>query len=74
MEAWVREQLGELLDYPNGLDDLDIHLSELTSQSLKMVTFLSRFNRKFKRCPKIIQFITAPTLKTLKDAIDLETV
>jgi hypothetical protein len=66
MDAWVRANLEDLLgDRRITTGAVGDCLKQLTSHSLKMVTFLARFKRHFGYAPKIVDFLASPNLQTL---------
>lgn len=63
---WSLKSLAEL--FPGQAvqpHELDAQLAALKGHSLKLVTFLARFARRFGRGPRIMDFIARPTVQTL---------
>jgi hypothetical protein len=50
-------------------EHLDQQLADIKNHSLKMVSFLARFSRQFSQGPKIMDFITSPTIATLAHGV-----
>ena len=69
-KSWVKSEISKILE----LDDIsnietDLLLSELLKHSLKLVTFLAKFNYEYKVHPSIIDFIQNPTMECLEKSI-----
>ena len=70
LQLWIIKNLFELTGVRPVETQLDPALMQIKSHSLKMVTFLARFNREFGRCPRILDFINDPSLRTLTHSIE----
>lgn len=72
MNAWIVKNLNELLGTCPHESEIDDYLLRMRGHSLKMVTFLARFNREFGKGPRILDFISNPCLATLKSSVSRE--
>jgi len=68
-EVWLRQEVSDLLDCSENTLDSDQLLSELAKHSLKLVTFLARFNKQYGSHPAILEFIKAPSVKLLNEVV-----